>query len=128
MEPMLDLISWQRLGITIAVYFTTLAFYRLFLHPLSRFPGPRLAAVSRWYEAYYDVVQNGQYVFKIAELHKIYGPIIRISPHELHVNDAQLYRQDGTWDKYAWSVDAFATYGATMLTPGMTYTKPVDSR
>ncbi|KAK8046184.1 cytochrome P450 [Apiospora saccharicola] len=121
MEPMLDLISWQRLGITIAVYFTTLAFYRLFLHPLSRFPGPRLAAASRWYEAYYDVVKDGQYVFKIAELHKRYGPIIRISPHELHVNDAafldQLYRQDGIWDKHAWSVDAFATCGATMLTP-----------
>lgn len=29
----------------------------------------------------------------------------------------QLYRQDGIWDKYDWSVDAFATYGATMLTP-----------
>ncbi|RYP40757.1 hypothetical protein DL767_001475 [Monosporascus sp. MG133] len=121
MEAVVDLISWQRLGLTVAVYFMTLAFYRLFLHPLARFPGPKLAAVSRWYEGYYDVVRNGQYTFKIADLHRRYGPIIRISPHELHVNDAafldQLYRQDGIWDKYDWSVDAFATYGATMLTP-----------
>lgn len=44
-----------------------------FIHPLSGFPGPKLAAVSRWYEAYYDVVQNGQYTFKILKLHKEYG-------------------------------------------------------
>lgn len=148
MEAISNLLSWSRLGLTIVVYFVTLACYRLFLHPLSRFPGPRLAAVSRWYEAYYDVVQNGQYTFKIAELHKQYGkylsaassvpfsalsppgslllrswcigPIIRISPHELHISDPaffdQIYRQDGVWDKYGWAVNAFATQGATLFT------------
>lgn len=70
MKTIFDLVSWQRLALTVAVYFMTMAFYRLFLHPLSHFPGPKLAAVSRWYEGYYDVVRNGQYTFKIAELHK----------------------------------------------------------
>lgn len=46
--------------------------------------------------------------------------IIRISPFGLHVNDraflSQLYRQDGIWDKYDWTANAFATYGATLLT------------
>ncbi|KAI0428311.1 cytochrome P450 [Xylaria sp. FL1042] len=121
MDDLASILPWWRLTLSVAAYFVALAFYRLFLHPLSRFPGPKLAAVSRWYEAYYDVVQNGQYTFKIAELHKQYGPIIRISPHELHINDTvffdQLYRQDGVWDKYDWSVDAFATQGALLLTP-----------
>ena len=58
---------------TLIIYTTSLAFYRLFFHPLARFPGPRLAALTRYYEAYYDVVQNGQYTFKIAELHRRYG-------------------------------------------------------
>lgn len=39
------------------------------------------------YEAYYDLILGGQYTFKIIELHKKYGPIIRISPWELHISD-----------------------------------------
>ncbi|EEQ29552.1 cytochrome P450 [Microsporum canis CBS 113480] len=93
-------ISWRVLVGALVTYYGTLVFYRLFLHPLAHFPGPRLAAISRWYEAFYDVVLGGQYTSKIAELHKIYGikrfypnirwaptnikpltgPIIRISP------------------------------------------------
>lgn len=66
-------ISWRLLVGALVAYYCTLLFYRLFLHPLAHFPGPKLAAVSRWYEAYYDVVLSGQYTSKIAELHKIYG-------------------------------------------------------
>lgn len=47
--------------------------YRLYLSPLAKFPGPKLAAATLWYEAYYDVIEQGQYTFKIRELHKQYG-------------------------------------------------------
>lgn len=66
-------LSWPMLGGAVAAYYVTLVFYRLFLHPLAPFPGPRLAAVSRWYEGYYDVVLDGQYTSKIAKLHRTYG-------------------------------------------------------
>ncbi|XXH01450.1 hypothetical protein Hte_007810 [Hypoxylon texense] len=112
-------ITWRMLVAAVIVYYGTLAFYRLFLHPLARFPGPKLAAVSRWYEGYYDVVLGGKYTAKIAELHKIYGPIIRISPFELHVIDPAffetLYRMDGRWDKYAWTYDAFGAKNSTIF-------------
>lgn len=49
------------------------AIYRLFFHPLSRFPGPRAAALTRWYEFYYDVVKPGQFIWKIESLHEKYG-------------------------------------------------------
>jgi hypothetical protein len=66
-------LSWQSIAVTVVVYCLTLAFYRLYLHPLAKFPGPKLAAITRYYEAYYDIVQNGQYTFRIAEMHKKYG-------------------------------------------------------
>ena len=49
------------------------AIRRLYLHPLTHIPGPKLAALTWWYEFYYDVIQQGRYVFKIQELHKKYG-------------------------------------------------------
>ena len=52
-----------------------LIFYRLFFHPLARFPGPKLAAVTRCYEAYYDIIKGGTYIFKISELHRRYGKV-----------------------------------------------------
>ncbi len=54
-------------------YLTGTAIYRLFFDRLAKFPGPKLAALTRYYEAYYDVIQNGQYTFKIDQLHKEYG-------------------------------------------------------
>ncbi|KAL8826761.1 MAG: hypothetical protein Q9191_003597 [Dirinaria sp. TL-2023a] len=68
------------------------AIRRLFFSNIAHIPGPRLAALSSWYEFYYDVVKPGQYVWKIKELHKEYahydeGPIIRVSPWEVHVKD-----------------------------------------
>lgn len=50
--------------------------YRLLLHPLAKFPGPKLADITRYYEGYYDVVQNGQYTIRIAEMHKQYGTLL----------------------------------------------------
>ncbi|KAI1129410.1 cytochrome P450 [Nemania abortiva] len=112
-------INWRMLVAVIICYYGTIVFYRLFLHPLARFPGSKLAAISRWYEAYYDVVQGGQYTAKIAQLHTRYGPIIRISPHELHVIDPAfyntLYRMDGRWDKYSWTYDAFGAKRSTIF-------------
>ncbi|KAI4230547.1 MAG: hypothetical protein LQ349_006205 [Xanthoria aureola] len=98
-----------------------LTVYRLIFHPLAKFPGPKLAAATRLYEAYYDVLQGGKYIFQIGELHKQYGkscrepltprPIVRISPHELHVNDptyhTTLYSHIGRWDKYDFAFKPF---------------------
>jgi hypothetical protein len=55
------------------VYLVGLAIYRLYLSPLAKFPGPKLAALSKNYELYYDVVRRGQFIFHIQELHKKYG-------------------------------------------------------
>ena len=64
---------------------------RLYLSPIAHIPGPKLAALTRLYEFYYDIVLGGQYTFKVLELHKQYGPIVRISPWEIHVGDPDFF-------------------------------------
>lgn len=56
-----------------AVYLVSLALYRLYFSPLAKFPGPRLAALTNWYEFYYDVVREGEFTWQIQKLHRVYG-------------------------------------------------------
>ncbi|RAL66792.1 hypothetical protein DID88_007575 [Monilinia fructigena] len=63
------------------------ALWRLFFSPISHIPGPRLAALTSWYEFYYDVIKPGQFVWHIRDLHEKYGPIVRVTPWEIHIKD-----------------------------------------
>ncbi|KAI6091573.1 putative cytochrome P450 [Hypoxylon rubiginosum] len=97
-------------------YFVTLVLYRLFLHPLAAFPGPKLAAATLWYEFFYDGIRRGQYTFKIQEMHEKHGPIVRISPNELHCNDPAfidtLYAGGSARrDKYDYFASQFGVFG-----------------
>jgi hypothetical protein len=57
-------------------YFLTLVVYRLFFHPLAKFPGPKLAALTTWYEGYYDVIKSkGRFTWELARLHDRYGEL-----------------------------------------------------
>jgi hypothetical protein len=58
-----------------ALYLLGLVIYRLYFHPLAKFPGPKYAVISRWHEFYYEVILKGQFTFKVQELHKQYGEL-----------------------------------------------------
>ena len=91
----------------LTVHRIVLIIYRLYFHPLSRFPGPKLAASTSLFAAYYNLVLGGRFTRKLPELHGKYGrsrkaitclpklmnegPIIRSHPDELHIHDVDAY-------------------------------------
>ncbi|KJZ75226.1 hypothetical protein HIM_05420 [Hirsutella minnesotensis 3608] len=63
------------------IYFTLSALYLLWLHPLSKYPGPKLWAISRIPWARHIV--RGDLWRQLDRLHEKYGPTVRIAPDEI---------------------------------------------
>ncbi|KAF2464018.1 cytochrome P450 monooxygenase-like protein [Lindgomyces ingoldianus] len=55
--------------------------YLAFLHPLSKYPGPKLWAISRIPWAYHVI--KGDVWHSFDKFHDQYGPVVRIAPDEL---------------------------------------------
>ena len=55
-----------------SLYLLGLFIYRLFLSPIANIPGPKLTAVTDWYETYHDVYKGGKFIFKVEEWHQQY--------------------------------------------------------
>lgn len=67
-------------------YLVLIIVYRLFFSRLAHIPGPRLAAATRLYEFYYDVILRGRFTMKIQELHKQYGELLSFQKrHDSHL-------------------------------------------
>ncbi|KAI0198467.1 benzoate 4-monooxygenase cytochrome P450 [Astrocystis sublimbata] len=64
--------------------------YNLVFHPIARFPGPRLAAISNIPYSYWFL--GGRQPFNILDLHLKYGPVVRIAPNELSFNSATSWK------------------------------------
>lgn len=47
--------------------------YRLYWSPLASIPGPKLAALTGYYELYYDLFQGARFPWKLLQLHDRYG-------------------------------------------------------
>jgi len=89
--------------------------YNLYFHPLANFPGPWWAGISHLHEFSFDVILRGQFFKQIGKMHEQYanvpspwgivttvsgnrktdsrdsGPIVRINPREIHINDPAFY-------------------------------------
>ncbi|KAK0649948.1 cytochrome P450 [Cercophora newfieldiana] len=69
-----------------ALYIALKTVYRLFFSPLAGFPGPRLAASTKLFEAYHMIIKD-DWLETLERLHRQHGPVVRIGPAELHFND-----------------------------------------
>ncbi|OAG01780.1 cytochrome P450 [Paraphaeosphaeria sporulosa] len=71
------------------LYVISRAIYNAFFHPLARFPGPKAWSASRI--PYLFTLVTGQNSFRIKALHDEYGPVVRVAPNELHINDPRAW-------------------------------------
>lgn len=70
------------LGLLWLAYRIAIALYNVSpFHPLARFPGPKIAAASYLYEAYYDWWLVGRYGKVIARMHERYGMFRILEPY-----------------------------------------------
>ncbi|KAL1969170.1 hypothetical protein VTN77DRAFT_424 [Rasamsonia byssochlamydoides] len=74
----------------VLLYIVSNAAYNLFFSPLSRFPGPKLWAISRI--PFQVSVLRGHPHFDVTALHERYGPVVRLGPNELAFNTPQAFR------------------------------------
>ncbi|KAL8674586.1 MAG: hypothetical protein Q9168_001029 [Polycauliona sp. 1 TL-2023] len=116
--------SWSSLVLVIlgalAAHVIATTFYRLFFSPLAKFPGPKLTASTYWVEFYYDLIKGGRFQREIARMHEKYGPIVRVNPDELHIQDTefyeQLYRRENKLDKFPGQTKMFGKQGTFFTT------------
>ncbi|KAH8820751.1 cytochrome P450 [Xylogone sp. PMI_703] len=82
----------------IALLFCSVVFYlsckytkRIYFHPLSHIPGPRLAAATHLYEAYYNIFHDG-FAQRMVSMHTEYNsPVLRIGTNSVHIGDPCYY-------------------------------------
>ena len=62
-------------AILFLLYSVCLTIHRLYFHPLAKFPGPKLAAATKWWEFYMDNLKGygGTYAWEIDRMHDKYG-------------------------------------------------------
>ena len=88
---------------------TSYIVYLLYLHPLSRFPGPLLARLTPFWRAYRELLGDTPQVFQ--QWHLAYGTIIRVAPNELDVSSPEIvdavYKKGRVYVKSEW-YDGFA--------------------
>ncbi|KAK4178718.1 cytochrome P450 [Triangularia setosa] len=75
---------WVLYGVSVAVY-------RRYFHPLSSIPGPFLNTISYLAILYQQGILEGQLLHALERWHAQYGPIIRISPNEIHLSSPEHY-------------------------------------
>ncbi|PVH82542.1 cytochrome P450 [Cadophora sp. DSE1049] len=100
----------------IVLCLATKVLWRLYFHPLSKYPGPKLFAATSLVNAYY--VFKATRVYKVAELHNKYGPVVRLGPNELSYIDERVWKdiygyhkEGGELQKHMPAINAIGGYG-----------------
>ena len=74
--------------------------YFRFFHPLSRVPGPFVASISRLWLL--KLALSGRQHLDFMEAHRKYGPVVRVAPNAVIINDPENFQHYHYFDKSEW--------------------------
>ena len=83
-------------GLVVAYVLSSFA-YNLYLHPLRKYPGPIIHRATSY--GLCRVLLSGAVPYTIRDLHRQYGPIVRIAPNELAFCEPDAWRDIHTRNK-----------------------------
>lgn len=97
--------------------------YRLYIHPLSKIPGPKVAACTSLWLAYHTYIGDESSI--IFDLHRKYGPFLRVAPNDIDIDDGDaiepIYIAQGGFPKtpqYSkFDIDGHTTIFSTLTLP-----------
>lgn len=110
MDPLVDLATQKPLMLVSSLLVATcLALFiralinNVYRHPLAKFPGPLLAALTPYRKAWIECILLRSWHHELERLHSRYGPVVRVSPNELHFDSPRayhdIYNSRNRWDK-----------------------------
>ncbi|KAI3228057.1 hypothetical protein DTO012A7_6640 [Penicillium roqueforti] len=74
----------------LVLYWTSIAFYNVYFHPLAKIPGPLLGRAPLLWRVKHSM--GGRFHVAIDKAHKKYGDIVRVSPNELSFASAESWK------------------------------------
>lgn len=81
-----SILGWA--GASFLAFLVFRALYSVFLHPLRNVPGPGLAKITELWRT--NRYFRGYWHRDILDLHRQYGPVVRISPNEVSIVSPEL--------------------------------------
>ncbi|KAK5128233.1 hypothetical protein LTR85_002900 [Meristemomyces frigidus] len=79
----------KEMGSNLILYVASNAIYNLYFHPLAKFPGPRINAISPLPGII--ALLKGRLPLENKKLHEKYGSVVRVSPNELAFNSDPIH-------------------------------------
>ncbi|GJE84155.1 cytochrome P450 [Phanerochaete sordida] len=114
-------------ALSYVVYNAVMVVYNLHFHPLAKFPGPRWAAASGWWQVYVELLKQESLSKKLLDLHEEYGDVVRIAPNQLHFSRPsaynEIYNVKNRWDRDMALYHIFADERSTLTIPDYTTAK-----
>ncbi|RAL13545.1 cytochrome P450 [Aspergillus homomorphus CBS 101889] len=103
----------------LAVWGLSALIYRVYFHPLADIPGPLLGRMFHFYSFWHNM-RGSRFYLHIQDLHIKYGPVVRITPQEVHLSDPEhidtIYSFASSASSYGKDSSFYSSFGTSHAT------------